>query len=89
MLERLIHEIHWRCPKLTAAQVAYATRFFAEIVMHYDRAHLAGPPLRVSWFRLSYHVWAAAAARAAIPLLEDAAPMDHEGSIWRRPRNWG
>jgi hypothetical protein len=81
VLERLLREILWRCPNLTSAQVAYATRFFAEIVMHYDRAHLAGPPLRVSWFRLSYHVWAAAAARAEVSLNEDAAPKDHEGNI--------
>ena len=81
VLERLLREILWRCPRLSAKQVAEATRFCAEIVMHFDRAHLAGPPLRVSWFRLSYHVWAAAARRAGVSLRQGAAPEDHEGSI--------
>ena len=70
-LVALLRELIDRCPNVNPAAIFESPRFFAETVTLLDRGHLAGPPLRYSWFTLGYNLWILIAGSSGLELAKE------------------
>lgn len=89
LIEKLIREIARRCPQIRPEHMQTGFRRFCEYVMELDRAHLVGPPLRLTWFRLSYFLGLYVFGDAGRPLPESVSTADVSSNLIQTLRELG
>ncbi len=89
LIEKLLVEIHTRCPQIRPEHLETGFRRACEYVMELDRAHLVGPPLRLAWFRLSYYLGLSVFADAGRAMPEGTSRADARHLLIRTMRELG
>jgi hypothetical protein len=88
-IKKLCFEILTRCPQIQPQHLEKGFREIAEYVMGLDRAHLAGPPLRVTWFRLTYFLGLCVFGDAGKPMPRHVSLADARQGIIDAMRELG
>ena len=83
LFAKLRQEAHRRYAGVPATQIDARLRVFIENFLFFDRGHLAGPPLRLSWFLLSYHAWVLVLCQVRPGMLDEDAVAQHRAVFIR------